>query len=230
MQTFDANLCITISPSYICIIKNEIKTTMKTKFTTALLILAFGLLLFVSAKANTNEALNVTVKSSGFVVLRYTAASNSSPRVTIFDSKKQVVYTEKISGKTSVARLYNITALPEGDYFFEVIESGVKTVKSITYKKEVAPVSALDVTVAPAAVAGKYDLTIKNAAGDVNVAIYSKTGGLIFEDAIVSKGSFKRTYDLSKLNGGEYVFEVTSNDKVASEEVSLEKTELSLSK
>jgi hypothetical protein len=203
---------------------------MKTKFTTALLILAFGLLLIVSAKANTNEALNVSVKSAGYVVLRYTAASNVSPRVTILDSKKQVVYTERISGKNSVARVYNITALPEGDYFFEVIENGVKTVKSITYKKEVATVSPLDVNVVPSSVAGKFDLTLKNNAGDVNVAIYSKTGGLVFEDAVVSKGSFKRTYDLSKLNGGEYVFEVSSNDKHATAEVSLEKSELSLSK
>jgi hypothetical protein len=206
------------------------KTTMKTKFTTALLILAFGLLLIVSAKANTNEALNVSVKSSGLVVLRYTAASNSSPRVTILDSKKQVVYTEKISGKNSVARVYNITALPEGDYFFEVVENGVKTVKSITYKKEAAPVTTLDVKVVPSSIAGKFDLVLKNNAGDVNVAIYSKSGGLVFEDAVVSKGSFKRTYDLSKLNGGEYVFEVTSNDKLATAEVSLEKSELSLSK
>jgi hypothetical protein len=203
---------------------------MKTKFTTALLILAFGLLLFVSAKANTNEALNVSVQSSGVVVLRYTAASNTSPRVTILDAKKQVVYTEKISGKNSAARVYNITALPEGEYFFEVIENGVKTVKSVTYKKEVAAVTALDVKVTPSSVAGKFDLVLKNATGNVNVTIYNKSQGVVFEDAIVSKGAFKRTYDLSKLNGGEYVFEVTSNDKVASQEVSLEKSELSLSK
>jgi hypothetical protein len=203
---------------------------MKTKFTTALLILAFGLLLIVSAKANTNEALNVSIKSSGMVVLRYTAASNTYPKVTILDAKKRVVYTERISGKNSAARLYNITALPEGEYFFEVVENGVKTVKSVTYNKEVAAATALDVTVTPSAVAGKFDLVLKNSAGDVNITIYNKDRGVVFEDAVVSKGAFKRTYDLSKLNGGEYVFEVTSNEKLATTEVSLEKSELSLSK
>jgi flagellar hook assembly protein FlgD len=203
---------------------------MKTKFTTALLILVFGLLLVVSAKANTNEALNVSVKSSGIVILRYTAASKANPKVTILDAKKRVVYTEKISGKNSAARVYNITALPEGEYFFEVVENGVKTVKSITYKKEVASVTPLDVKVTSSSVAGKFDLLLKNNAGDVNVSIYSKSEGVVYEDAVVSKGSFKRTYDLSKLKEGEYVFEVTSNNKVATAEVSLDKSQLSLSK
>jgi flagellar hook assembly protein FlgD len=203
---------------------------MKTKFATALLILGFGFLLVISAKANTNEALNVSSKSSGIIVFRYTAAAKAYPKVTILDANKRVVYSERISGKHSAARVYNITALPEGEYFFEVVENGVKTVKSVTYKKEVASVKPLNVKVTPSTVAGKFDLVLKNSAGNVNVTIYNETEGVVYEDAIESKGSFKRTYDLSKLNGKEYVFQVTSNDNVASEKVSLDKSELSLSK
>jgi hypothetical protein len=191
---------------------------MKTKLATALLILGFGFLLVVSAKANTNEALNVSVKSSGIVVLRYTAAAKAFPKVTILDAQKKVVFSEKISGKHSAARVYNITSLPEGEYFFEVLENGVKTVKSVTYKKET--VKPLSVKVTPSSAAGKFDLVLKNSTGNVYVTISSRTEGVVFEDAVLSTGSFKRTYDLSKLRGGEYVFQVTSNESVASETVS----------
>lgn len=203
---------------------------MKKKFAVALLIVVFGFLFIISARANTNEALNVSVKSSGLVVLRYTAAAKAHPRVTILDADKKVIYSENISGRHSAARVYDITALPEGEYFFEVLENGVKTVKSITYKKEVAAVKPLDVTITPAVEAGKFELLLKNSKGNVNVAIYSKSNGLIFEDTVASTGAFRRTYDLSKLNAGEYVFEITGKDSAASAEVSLDKSELSLSK
>ena len=204
---------------------------MKTK--AFLFITAFSLASVFANASNPEgkELLNLTVKSEGVVSLTYSALAKSPARINIIDAKKTLVFSERITNNYGLLRNYNISALPEGEYTFEVIDNGVKTIKTITYKKQLATEAKdLKVEVTPTE-AGKYSLTCKGVDGkEVFVAIYSKTEGIVFQDNIDSRKDFSRVYDLSKLASDTYVFEVTSNERSVAKEVSLDKKQLSLSK
>ncbi len=203
---------------------------MKTKFYS--FIVAFALFSFAKASnPEGKELLKLSFKSDGIVSLIYNATVKSYPRVTISDANRKVVFSEKVSNNYGVLRNYDISTLPEGEYFFEVADKDSKTVKSIIYKKNLANAAKdLNVDLTPGQ-AGKYVLTCKGVANQsVYVSIYNKSKGVVFEDYIDLKKDFSRVYDLSKLRSDTYVFEVSSNDRKVAKEVSLDKSELSLSK
>ncbi|HYG37140.1 MAG TPA: hypothetical protein VD908_00915 [Cytophagales bacterium] len=205
---------------------------MKTKFI-SILIIALGAFSFFNAKADNNsEVLRLSFQSSDVINLTYAVASKSRPTVNIYDAQKNLLLTEKVVNNYGVARLYNISALPEGRYFFEVVDGKTKTVKSIDYKKAlINEPKDLIVEILQTSDRGKLALTCKEVNNKpVFVKIYSKSNGIIFEDFISTKKDFKRVYDLSNLREKEYVFQVESDDRVVTKEVSLENSELSLSK
>lgn len=207
---------------------------MKTKLSALIILLALALSSFaakVDSSPESKELLKLSFKSSGVVTLTYSALAKSYPRVYILDAKKNVVFAETITNNYGVLRTYNISSLPEGEYFFEVNDNGIKSIQSIIYKKEIVNTSnSLAIDVIPTQ-EGKFNLICKGVDNKpVYVSIYSKTAGVIYEDVIDYKKDFSRVYDLSKITDKNLIFQVSNESNQVSKEVALESTELSLSK
>jgi hypothetical protein len=131
-------------------------------------------------------------------------------KVTLFDAQGREVLVDEVSGKHFI-RPYNLSEIPYGQYVVQV-STGTETRKFDIQHAAVTPVQNIAVK---AIDVNKYELlVIGNKAGQVRVNIYNPEKELVHSELISAKGSVSRIYNLQKLSGSNFTFEVLAADKV----------------
>jgi hypothetical protein len=140
-------------------------------------------------------------------------------KLTIKDSYGLVLYKESISKTGNYSKGFDLTALPNGDYYFE-LESELKIVL-IPFNvalNEVNFIKEEKNTIYKPVVRVKDEMVYLSRSSidenPINVKIYfSENYDLILSEKFEKESELKRVYDFSKSKKGNYVFVFESNGR-----------------
>lgn len=152
--------------------------------------------------------------------------TNKGARLYIKDSEDQTLYSERIKTEGSYTRGFDLTELPENEYYFEVDKEEVITLfpfrveeKSVRLLQElkkniVKPEIQLD---------GNRVILSHDApeAKTLKVEIYYEGRDLVYSEDLDRDGKLLRRYDLSKSTSGEYLFSIKCDNHVFNEYVDI---------
>ena len=146
--------------------------------------------------------------------------------LSIYDTSDNLIYQEKVTSEDDINRTYDLTAFPEGIYFLEA-ESDLKISR---YKIEVfGKVAKLSVD----AISEVYKPVLVNKNGTVAfnmlntsktpvaVKIYSSNDTALYNETISGELNVGKIFDISKVEGDECTFVITSNGKTFVETVNV---------
>jgi hypothetical protein len=155
-----------------------------------------------SFAGNTNDApvSGFSIIQNGSVVnVLYKSIASQNVKVSIFDSRNNLVYTEVLKHRDGFSRPYNMKGLPEGIYAVEVEDefgSSKKIVRIGAAKN--APAFHLE------RVHGterKLLLTVGKWSKGFEILIEDKYGNDLYSDNKILHGDFATVYNISKVKG-----------------------------
>ncbi len=190
---------------------------MKKSIILAVLAVAVNASVFASDNLdNAKGAAKVEVTSSSranVYNLVYNNAKSGIVTVTIKDKNDNVVFKDEILNTKGFIRPYNFSGMPEGSYSVTVTDASGKTELSVAYNTTV--INAVRKAEIKPLENNKYQLRlIGNTADAVEVTVYDQFGSAVHSEVLTQKGSFIRTYDLSKLKVSNLTFEVKAAGQV----------------
>src|SRR4051812_5529192 len=113
---------------------------MKKTTTLTLTLVLFSTLMFANgtddekkASATVSGAAVVKNGESSFRVI-YKSEKESDVRVTIFNAKDQLVYSEKVNNTDGFTRPYNFESLGEGDYTISIQDGSKTQLEKVSYR------------------------------------------------------------------------------------------------
>jgi len=175
-----------------------------------ILTLVFALITISQVNANETEPsspVGMSVLKNGPIVkLFYQGEQTGKVKVTIYNEKGRVVFTEVMKEMENFMRPYNFSSLPAGEYTIELKDEQGKRAKKITHaggkQKRMAVLTRLGHD------ANKYMLAVPNEGRQAfTVRIYNNYSKLLYQKTQMVDGDFASVYNLNKL-GGNYTFEV----------------------
>lgn len=180
------------------------------KFTSK--ILAFVLFMF-SAAAFANAPVRMAVISDatrGVYKVVYKNAEAGKVKVSIFNSGRELVFTETLSNVDAFVRPYNFSNLSQGEYTIVIEDKNGKSEEKISYYfKKVE--SAVEVTKI-ANEANKYLLSIENKEADlIQVKILDAESNVLHEQTMNVHGKFSVIYNLNQVKGA-LSFQITGSN------------------
>ena len=146
-------------------------------------------------------------------------------KLTIYDSKRAVLFRDKILKTSDFRQRFDLSELPDGNYSFE-IEHGNR-IKSYTFSIAEGEVQIDDQSVAiykPVIIQDnrKMDVSLLNLKGEaVTLDIYDALGNKLIDQSFSGEQSIAGRYDLSRLPSGNYQVVIRTADRVFTEVVSL---------
>lgn len=151
------------------------------------------------ASASASGAAVIKNGESTFRVI-YKSEKEANVRVTIFNAKDELVYSEKVNNTDGFTRPYNLENLGEGDYTISIEDGTRKKVEKVSYR---APKSGKTLNVLKLqSEEGKY---LVMAAGQGNemitVSIYDGQNNLVHKSYESTKGNFSKLYNLKSVKG-----------------------------
>lgn len=178
---------------------------MKKLFISALLISA-SILSF--AKGNEKKVKLISDFNSGSVAVLYTEKSAANVLVKISDQDGKLIQTDRIKSKEGFHRPYDVSKLDKGLYTVEVLENG-----------DLIHESSLLIDNSKSAVRNlghdRFQLTFaEKGCQRVAVGIMDSQGNLVHKESVNTTDGFSKVYDLSRLSGEHFTFEVTSMNTV----------------
>ena len=167
--------------------------------------------MFADGVGNTPGASGVAVVKKGAITynLIYKAAKAGDVKVSILNSKHEVVFNESIRTSDGFSRPYNFESLEEGDYSTEVVDdTGMQIEKIHNYvnkTKKLFHITKLsDQNKYVLSVAGKGDETI-------HVKIYDGATAVVYDEDKSISGDFAEVFNL-KNSKGTITFEITGEN------------------
>jgi hypothetical protein len=157
----------------------------------------------VARRLNAPEVLaNATIVKSGSTFkLSYTRSELSSVKISIYNDKHNLVFTETIHRISSFMRPYNFSDLPEGDYTIEISDGSSKVIETVKHTKEATKEKHVR-WVPVVGAEGKYVLSIANRGSEVvTINIYDSKGILKYTTREEINGDFAKVYNLKKISG-----------------------------
>jgi len=184
-------------------------------------ILTLSLVLFstVMFANGTDDDKNPLASSSGAAVIKkdvstfrliYKSETESDVRVSIYDDKDQLVYSEKVNNTDGFTRPYNFENLSEGEYTIAIEDGSKKQIEKVSYR---APriTKALNV-LKVSSEEGKF---LVMAAGQGNelitVSIFDGAHNLVHRSLEATKGNFSKLYNLKSVKG-HLTFEISNEN------------------
>jgi hypothetical protein len=148
------------------------------------------------------SSLEITPSSNAVYNVYYKGTAATSVKVTIFNSKNRVVFTETIYS-AGFRRPYNFRELPAGQY--KVVVSGKDGEQVQTIDHKVVAASSTKSLIRVTSLSGnddRYLVTIANSSSqNVWIRIYNNGQGLVHEEKITVDGSAAQVFNLSKIQG-----------------------------
>jgi hypothetical protein len=171
------------------------------------LIIAALLMFSVNVKAATanDETVPATMavveyKKAGIYKVIYKGEKTGRVKLSIYDAKHHLVYSESLVKSNSFMRPYNFNGMPEGLYYIEIEGVNGKLVERVNYSE-----GKIEKTVNVTRLLGKdmrYLLSIAAKAQDeVTIRIFDESDNLVHEESHVLQGDFAKVDNLQKLNG-----------------------------
>ncbi len=185
-------------------------------------ILTLSLVLFstVMFANGTDDGKNPSAAgSSGAAVIRkdantfrliYKSEKESNVRVSIYNDKDQLVYSEKVNNTDGFTRPYNFENLGEGDYTIAVEDGSKKQVEKVSYRapKVTKTLNVLKMS----SQEGKF---VVMAAGQgeetITVSIYDGEHNLVHRSLEATDGNFSKLYNLKSVKG-HLTFEISNEN------------------
>jgi len=178
-----------------------------------LLSLVVVLAVIVQVDANVmkpESPVGVSVVQMGpLVKLFYRGEESGTVKVTIYNEKGRVVYSETMLDTEDFMRPYNFSALPSGVYTIELVDAHGTNVRKVEHalpdRKIVARVTRLSEG------NHKYMLSVpENGSNKLTVRIYDDYNRLLYEGTEQLEGDFAKVYNLGAFKG-RYIFELVDD-------------------
>lgn len=138
--------------------------------------------------------------------------------LSLYDAEGNVIYSEEVSSKKDISRVYDLKALPEGTYFLEA-ESDSKISKyEILVAKETASLSAYAISelYKPAFInkEGLVRVSFLNLdKSPVNIKVYDSASNEVYDSEVILDQNVAKIFKINKNNDEEYTFVMTYKDK-----------------
>jgi len=163
-----------------------------------------------SGKAAAASGTAVIKKDANTFRLIYKAEKQSNVRVSIYDSKDQLVYSEKVNNTEGFTRPYNFENLGEGDYTIAIEDGSKKQLEKVSYR---APKVTKTLNVIKmSSDEGKYFVM---AAGqgeeEITVSVYDGNHNLVHKSVEATDGDFSKIYNLKSVKG-HITFEISNEN------------------
>jgi len=183
-------------------------------------ILTLSLVLFSTVMfANGTDDEGKVATASGTAVIKkdantfrliYKAEKLSNVRVSIYDSKDQLVYSEKVNNTEGFTRPYNFENLGEGDYTIAIEDGTKKQIEKVSYR---APkvTKALNV-IKLSSEEGKYFVMAAGQGEElITVSVFDGQHNLVHRSLEATNGNFSKLYNLKSVKG-HLTFEVSNEN------------------
>lgn len=184
-------------------------------------IITLSLVLFstVMFANGTDDDKDPKVSSSGAAVIKkdvstfrliYKSEQQADVRVSIYNDRDQLVYSEKVNNTDGFTRPYNFENLGEGEYTIAIEDGSKKQVEKVSYRapKVTKTLNVLKIS----SLEGKY-LVMAAGQGDelITVSIYDGAHNLVHKSLEETKGNFSKLYNLKSLKG-HLTFEISNQN------------------
>jgi hypothetical protein len=176
-------------------------------------------LLTISAQIFANTPATMAVVSneaSGIYKVVYQGSETGKVKMSIVNSRQQVVYTEVITQVSAFIRPYNFNGMEAGEYTIVLEDKFGKQVEQISYRK-----NTVESTIHVAKLTseeGKYILSAQtNGTDNILINIYDANQNIVYSKQEKVTGKFALVYNLKNVATNSIRFEiVSSNGKVTS--------------
>lgn len=182
---------------------------MKKILSVVLLLIAIGYVSAIAAEPKSPMGISV-IKNGALVKLFYRGEQSGKVKVTIFNDKGDIVFTETMQRMEQFMRPYNFKALPYGEYTIELVDESGKRFERVSHRsvdiKRTAHVTRL------AGFDQKYMLAVPNKGKDkLKIRIYGHDDRIVFEEERAIEGDFAKVYNLEEI-AGDHTFEIIDQD------------------
>lgn len=157
---------------------------------------------------NPSGATGVAVMKQGESVFKliYKGAQAADVKVSIYDAKNKLVFSETVRKKDGFIRPYNFAGLAEGDYTIEVADRSGKQVEKISYNSD--ELKKL-INVVKIAGSDRYLLTVAGKGEEkININIFDGDDALVHHETKAFTQAFGQVYQLRNIKNG-VTFEVS---------------------
>ena len=192
------------------------------------LILALVATLFTTAaKANNAEKIydldGTSVKISAVsktILVNLGSVKNEEVIIKIEDAQGNILVSETVKEKAVFSRTYNVSQLENGAFTLFIVKKMTKTIQPFNvFNGQVTMLAAeMKEKFLPLLIQKNDKLDVNVLLGNysnITVIVYDNEGHKVFEDKNYVVFDLHKRYDLSKLNKGSYLAEVTAGDEVA---------------
>ncbi|MEO0469005.1 MAG: hypothetical protein AAF206_05250 [Bacteroidota bacterium] len=172
-----------------------------------------------TANVAANWAQIVPQTKAGFYQLQYAGSQAGTVVVNIYDKTQNQVHSERFAAKDLTAKSFNLRALPEGDYTFEVKANDGTYSQGISYS-----ISDLEMKADFLPLPGdkKYQLVVNGAFSDLlYVEIRDTRNEILYRGYTEFDKESGRVFDLSGVNSEEVTFVIMDDFLSTEQNISL---------
>ena len=181
---------------------------MKKTFSILVMLMIVSSVVFARRLDTPTTGVAVMKNGETFKLL-YKGTQNSNVKVLILNDNNEIVFSERIKNTDGFVRPYNFTALPEGNYRFEVTDSNGLQSEQINYRKPTNDKVAHLIRVA--GTDEKFILSVPNRGNDIiTVTIFDEDNAVLYSGIEKITGDFAKVYNVQKLEG-KATFNVTDS-------------------
>jgi len=187
--------------------------------------LVLGALIIVSLADAHGIARLPDEKSDKSTVVSFNDVS-SGDKLYIKDTDDRTLYSERIKKDGSYNKMFDLSNLPENQYYFEVDRTDEITLLPFDVERDnIILKKDLKTDIAKPQLVTQWDqvLLSRNVDGDqsLKIDIYYRGRDLVYSEELDKVGDLKRRYDFSSSMKGEYLFHIKYDDRIFTEYVNV---------
>ena len=159
-----------------------------------------------SAPSNTSPTVDIVRKDTTSVYLvNYMGSKTGKVTITIKDDTKTTILSKSYKDVRDFSLPLNFSSVPEGVYTVQIDNGTEKTVRALTYTKDIATTYTRVENLGD----GQYLLTSSHSGKErITVRVYNESSVKVFEEEKTVRGDFSMLFNLKNVTGQPY-FEVS---------------------
>ena len=143
----------------------------------------------------------------------YQAPAAEDVKVLLFDSKNQLMFSEVVKGTDGFVKIYDLSAMNEGDYTFELKS------KSFSHREKVTIEEWSADNLVISAIKGKKVAVLGSSAESFSLKIVDQRGETLYSDGFSKNEVLNKLYNLQRVHGEKVSFILSKGGKVIREEI-----------
>lgn len=149
--------------------------------------------------------------------LFYVSEQEGKVKVRLYDAEGDRIFAKKINTEEGFALPYDFKNLAPGEYTFEVINADGSVLRQVVDHKDIVEkieLETLEANVQRIDNSKRFQLLVmKPNKQEVTINIMNEDGVVVHREKVNFEHGFKRTYDLSGLNGEDFTFQILNGDE-----------------